>query len=205
MKTSVIFCTVLVTITAGIFSCTKAPVPSPGSSCNELTLASSPVSDSQVVGINCALVTIDYAISGGQSATASGLPAGITGIISGGSMMNIVGSPTVTGTFGYTVTTTDGCSKTGTIIVVPPTVTTITAGVATTTSVSFNWTAVAGSTGYNVTYTVNGGAIQTGGVITGTTFTISSLNSGDVVIITVTPIGAGLYGPAPASATNTAQ
>jgi len=67
----------------------------------------------------------------------------------------------------------------------------VTCGATTTTSVQFTWPAVAGATGYNTSYTVNGGAAVVG---TGTSpFTVSPLAPGDVVVLTVTPTGAGCF------------
>jgi hypothetical protein len=65
--------------------------------------------------------SIDLATTGATGATFSGLPDGLTGTWSG-NMARISGTPTVSGVFNYTITTTGGCppaTATGTITVAP--------------------------------------------------------------------------------------
>ncbi|WP_305069027.1 PKD-like domain-containing protein, partial [Flavobacterium sp. LMO9] len=73
----------------------------------------------QTVCINSAITNITLATTGATGATFAGLPAGVTGSWSG-NVATIIGTPTVSGTFNYTVTTTGGCppaTATGTITV----------------------------------------------------------------------------------------
>ncbi|WP_264522313.1 T9SS type B sorting domain-containing protein [Flavobacterium sp. N1994] len=68
----------------------------------------------------------------------------------------------------------------------------VSCGIPTTTSVTFNWTAATGATGYTISYQVNAlTPVNVGAVAnTPTSYTVGSLNSGDSVTITVTPTGA---------------
>jgi gliding motility-associated-like protein len=78
----------------------------------------------QTVCINSAIANITLATTGAAGVTFAGLPAGVTGSWAG-NVVTISGTPTVSGTFNYTVTTTGGCSletTTGTITVNPLTV-----------------------------------------------------------------------------------
>ena len=87
-----------------------------------ITLSSAAGTDAQTVCINTAITDITYAVGGGAtgaSITAGALPAGVTGSFSAG-VFTISGTPTVSGTFNYTVTTTGPCinvSLSGTITV----------------------------------------------------------------------------------------
>jgi len=98
-----------------------------------ITLTSAPGTDSQTVCVNTALTPITYNTTGATGATFSGLPAGVTGTFSGGNI-TISGTPTVAGTFNYTVTLTSGCGNvtaTGTIIVRPNNTITLTSAAGT--------------------------------------------------------------------------
>jgi gliding motility-associated-like protein len=66
-------------------------------------------------------------------------------------------------------------------------------GAQTMSSVAFSWASISGATAYVLSYKINNGAAQSGGTITGTTYTASSLTQGDVVELTVTPTGPGCY------------
>ncbi|OWY20536.1 hypothetical protein BVG80_15665, partial [Sphingobacteriales bacterium TSM_CSM] len=87
-----------------------------------LTLTSAGATTNQTVCQNSAITNITYTVGGGAtSASASGLPTGVTGNFNAGTF-TISGTPTVSGgTFNYTVTTSgNSCTvatATGTIIV----------------------------------------------------------------------------------------
>lgn len=87
-----------------------------------IVLTSVASTTSQELCINSTITNITYSIAGGGTGgTVSGLPTGVTGTFSGGTF-TIQGTPTVAGTFNYTVTTTGSCvqkTETGTIIVNP--------------------------------------------------------------------------------------
>jgi hypothetical protein len=82
-----------------------------------ISLTSAPGTDNQSVCTYTPITNITYTSTGATGATFSGLPAGVTGNFASGNI-TISGTPTVTGTFNYTVTLTGGCgsvSTTGTI------------------------------------------------------------------------------------------
>jgi hypothetical protein len=76
--------------------------------------------NNQTVCVNSAITNIIYSIGGGGTgAGVTGLPTGVTGSFSAGTF-TITGTPSVSGTFPYTVTTTGTCTQTsanGTITV----------------------------------------------------------------------------------------
>jgi hypothetical protein len=87
--------------------------------CHPITLTSAPGTDNQTVCLNTPITPITYSATGATGATFSDLPAGVTGTFSGGNI-TISGTPTVAGTFNYTVTLTGGCGNvtaTGTLVV----------------------------------------------------------------------------------------
>ena len=98
-----------------------------------------------------------------------------------------------TATTTYTFTPSAGlCATTATLtITVNPILSpTINCGISTTSSVTFNWAAVAGATGYTVIYQVNSNpVVNVGSVGNVLTYFVSGLTGGDNVTITVTPTG----------------
>ena len=66
----------------------------------------------------------------------------------------------------------------------------ISCGTSTSSSVTFDWTFANFATGYSISYQVNSGSpINIGSIGNVLTYTVNSLNSGDNVTITVTPLG----------------
>ncbi|WP_264510947.1 T9SS sorting signal type C domain-containing protein [Flavobacterium sp. N1719] len=84
-------------------------------------LTSGTGTNNQTICFGSAITTITYTCSGAYGATFAGLPAGVTGTYTDGSIV-ISGTPTVTGVFNYTVTPTGSCTSsivTGTLTVNP--------------------------------------------------------------------------------------
>ncbi len=76
-----------------------------------VNLTSAASTAAQQICMNTSLTDITYAIGGGGTgATVTGLPAGVTGVYSAG-VFTISGTPSLGGTFNYTVTTTGPCVK----------------------------------------------------------------------------------------------
>uniref|UniRef100_UPI00404B3D27 PKD domain-containing protein n=1 Tax=Flavobacterium sp. TaxID=239 RepID=UPI00404B3D27 len=155
---------------------------------------------SQTVCINSAITNITLATTGATGATFSGLPAGVTGSWSG-NVVTISGTPTVSGVFNYTVTTTGGCppaTATGTITVTP--LNTIAAGTSQTVCINSAIT--------NITLATTG---ATGATFSGLPAGVTGSWSSDVVTISGTPTVSGVFnytvtttgGCPPATATGT--
>lgn len=88
---------------------------------NTITLTSAVGTDNQTVCINTAIANITYGTTGATGATVTGLPTGVTANFLA-NVVTISGTPTVSGTFHYTVTLTGGCgtvTASGTITVDP--------------------------------------------------------------------------------------
>lgn len=86
---------------------------------NTITLTSAAGTNTQSVCVGSSITTITYTTTGNTGATFAGLPAGVTGSRVG-NLITINGTPSVTGTFNYTVTLTGGCgtiTAAGSIIV----------------------------------------------------------------------------------------
>jgi len=154
---------------------------------NTITLTSAPGTDNQTVCVNTAITPITYSTTGATGATFSGLPTGVTGTFSGG-YINISGTPTVTGTFTYTVTLTGGCGNvtaTGTIIVQPTNTITLTSASGTN-----NQTVCVNKAITPITYSTTGA--------TGATFAdlppgVTLTFSGGYITISGTPTVAGTF------------
>ncbi|WP_281309431.1 T9SS sorting signal type C domain-containing protein [Flavobacterium flavigenum] len=144
----------------------------------------SAASSTPTVCINTALTPITHTVIGFTGiGTVTGLPSGVSPSLSGNTL-TISGTPTVSGTFNYTIPLTGGScggtrNATGTITVtaVPATPVTInqpTNKCASTTGNTFSITSVPGATSYTWSVTGTGWAVTAGGTTTSATITIGS-------------------------------
>jgi hypothetical protein len=156
--------------------------------CHPITLTSAPDTDDQTVCVNTAITPITYSTTGATGATFSGLPPGVTGTFSGGNI-TISGTPTVTGTFNYTVTLTGGCegvtTATGTIIVQPNNTITRTSDPGTD-----NQTVCVNTTITPITYSTTG---ATGATFSGLPPGVTGTFSGGNITISGTPTVTGTF------------
>ncbi|MBK9570224.1 MAG: PKD domain-containing protein [Chitinophagaceae bacterium] len=154
-----------------------------------LTLISAPGTDIQTVCINTPIVAIIYAVGGsGTGGSVSGLPAGVTGTFAGG-VITITGSPSVSGTFNYTVTTTGPCiipTANGRITVTDDGTLTLTSAPGTN-----NQTVCINTPIINITYAVGG--TGTGGSVSGLPAGVTGTYAGGVITITGTPTVSGTF------------
>ncbi|RYE20431.1 MAG: hypothetical protein EOP51_17835, partial [Sphingobacteriales bacterium] len=144
-----------------------------------INLTSAVGTDAQSVCINTALAAnITYNIAGGgTNASVSGLPAGLSGTYSAG-ILTISGTPTIAGTFTYTITTTGTCAqatKTGTITVNAQTLNLISGNPSPTVCIGSTLTTIVFATGGVATNAVLTGTLPNGitGSFSGNSFTIS--------------------------------
>jgi gliding motility-associated-like protein len=154
-----------------------------------LSLTSATSTDNQTVCINTPLLNITYAVGGtGTGGSVSGLPAGVTGNYAAG-VITITGTPSVSGTFIYGVTTTGPCFKpgtTGTITVTADaTITLLSAPATTSQSLCLNATIT------NITYGVGG--TGTGGTVTGLPAGVAGTYAAGIVTISGTPSASGTF------------
>jgi PKD repeat protein len=77
---------------------------------NTINLTSGAGTNSQAVCVNTAITTITYSTTGATGASFSGLPAGVTGNWAS-NVVTISGTPTLAGTYNYTITLTGGCGN----------------------------------------------------------------------------------------------
>ena len=142
--------------------------------------------DNQTLCNGSVIAAITYSTTGATGATVTGLPAGVTGTWASNAV-TISGTPTVSGTFNYTVTLTGG-SETGTItgtITVNP--------VSTVSAASSSPTVVVNEAMTSITHTTTG---ATGiGTATGLPAGVSANFADNTITISGTPtaVGAGTF------------
>ena len=160
-----------------------------------ITLSSAAGTNAQAVCVNTAITTISYITAGGvTNATVAGLPTGVTGVYSGGTngTFTINGTPTITGPFSYTITTSGGISPataTGTITVGTVSSITLTSAAGTNAQTTCINAAIT-----NITYSTLGGV--TGATVTGLPAGITGAYSGGTngtVTISGTPTASGPF------------
>jgi gliding motility-associated-like protein len=154
-----------------------------------VNLTSAAGTDNQTVCINTAAVNITYAIGGsGTGGSVTGLPAGVTGTFAG-NVITITGTPSVSGIFNYTVTTTGPCVKpsaAGTITVTADaTIALLSAPATANQSLCLNTTIT------NITYGVGG--TGTGGNVTGLPAGVTGMYAAGVITISGTPSASGIF------------
>ena len=154
-----------------------------------VALTSAVGTDNQTVCINTPITNITYAVGGsGNGGSVSGLPAGVTGAYAGG-VITITGTPSVSGTFIYTVNTTGPCltpTATGTLIVTADATISLTSAVGTD-----NQTICINTALTNITYSVGGSG--TGGSVSGLPAGVTGTYAGGVITITGNPSVSGTF------------
>lgn len=151
-----------------------------------VTLTSSTGTDAQVLCANKTITNIVYNVGNGSSSgpLVTGLPAGVTSNFVG-TQLTISGTPTSTGNFTYTITTTGTCNPTSA------------SGTITTQSPSISLSSGASSpvvcvnTPVNISLTIGGTA--TGATVTGLPGSVTATLSGTTYTISGTPTAAGSY------------
>jgi len=154
-----------------------------------ITLTSAVGTNNQTSCINTTISTIAFAVSGGGTgAGVTGLPAGISGVFNSGTF-TISGTPTASGSFPYTITTTGTCAQktaTGTLIVTPNSAINLTSGASTNDQTTCINVAIT-----NITFAVSGGA--TGATVTGLPEGLTTNYSGGIFTINGTPTASGSF------------
>ena len=154
-----------------------------------ISLSSTAGTDAQTVCIGTAMNNITYAIGGAATgAVVAGLPAGVTGVYGAG-VFTISGSPSVSGTFNYTVTTLGPCDNPfmeGTIVVNGNSTLILSSTVETTSQTVCINNAIT-----DITYLVDDGA--TGAHVTGLPAGVTGVYNAGVFTISGTPTGHGTF------------
>ncbi|MCB0380078.1 MAG: hypothetical protein KDD24_02395, partial [Flavobacteriales bacterium] len=150
-----------------------------------INLTSAGATTNQTLCINTAITNITYAVAGGGTgAGVVGLPAGVTGSFGAG-VFTISGTPTASGTFNYTVTTTGTCGQAtanGTITVTPAN---------TVSAASSSPTLCINTSMTNITHTTTG---ATGiGAATGLPAGVTANWAGNTITISGTPTASGTF------------
>jgi len=154
---------------------------------NTAVLSSAVGTNTQSVCLNTAITTITYATTGATGATVTGLPAGVTGTWAA-NVVTISGTPSVSGTFNYTVTLSGGCgtvTATGSINVVLSNTNSLTSAVGTNAQTVCANTAIT-----SITYATTGAS---GATVTGLPAGVTGTWAANVVTISGTPTATGTF------------
>ncbi|KAB1154125.1 beta strand repeat-containing protein, partial [Flavobacterium luteum] len=154
---------------------------------NTVSLSSAVGTDAQTKCINTAITTITYVTTGATGATFLGLPDGVSGLWVG-NLATISGTPTESGTFGYTVDLTGGCgtiTATGTITVTANNTVSLSSAVGTNAQTKCINTAIT-----TITYATTG---ATGATFSGLPAGVTGSWVGDVATISGTPTASGTF------------
>ncbi|KDN56603.1 hypothetical protein [Flavobacterium seoulense] len=154
---------------------------------NTVTLTSATGTNNQTVCINTALTNITYGTTGATGATVSGLPTGVSGSWAA-NVFTINGTPSVSGSFPYTVTLTGGCGNvttSGTITVTAANTVALTSAAGTN-----NQTRCINTTLTNITYGTTG---ATGATVSGLPIGVSGSWVANVFTISGTPSVSGSF------------
>jgi uncharacterized protein YjdB len=169
-------CNIIFTITGGCNTTPSAQQSLTVSLNNTIALSSAPGTDNQTLCALTPITNITYATTGATGATYSGLPSGVNGSWSA-NVVTISGSPTVSGTFNYTVTLTGGCAivtASGTITVNALPVPVISGPASVCINSTGNiYTTQTGSGIHNYVWAVVGGTVTGGGTGTDNTVTVT--------------------------------
>ena len=156
-------------------------------SINSITLSSASGTDSQTTCISTAITSITYTTTNATGATFSGLPTGVSGTWSS-NKVTISGTPSVTGTFNYTVTLTGGSGSgtaKGTIVVKARNTITLSSASGTDAQTPNVNAAIT-----NITYTTTG---ATGATFSGLPAGVTGTWSSNTITISGTPTAVGTY------------
>ncbi len=153
------------------------------------TISLSSASANETKCINTSIDNITYNIGGGATgATVDGLPNGVSGTYNAG-VLTISGTPTVSGTFNYTVSTEGPCNNptaSGTIIINGNSSIDLSTSATTTAQTVCINTAIS-----NIVYTIDDGA--TGGGVTGLPNGVTGVYNSGTFTISGTPTESGTF------------
>src|SRR5664280_2502792 len=154
---------------------------------NTIILSSAAGTNSQTVCTNTAITNITYATTGATGANVTGLPTGVNGNWAS-NVVTISGTPSVTGSFPYTVSLTGGCgsgSASGTITVTGSSTINLSSAAGTNSQTVCANTAIT-----NITYATTG---ATGANVTGLPTGVNGNWASNVVTISGTPSVSGVF------------
>ncbi|MBU4538647.1 MAG: hypothetical protein KJ689_08725, partial [Bacteroidetes bacterium] len=154
---------------------------------NSVALTSAAGTNNQTQCINTVITPITYATTGATGATLSGLPSGVSGNWASNTV-TISGTPTVSGSFPYTVTLTGGCgviTATGTITVTANNTVALTSAAGTNGQTKCISTAIT-----PITYATTG---ATGAIVTGLPAGVTGNWASNVITISGTPTASGTF------------